>query len=79
MAAETIPYRGLTIGVTLQGDEYAATIYRPDGTDALTCYAPTREGAMQDAKWNIDINLPGPEAKLETPKSSACFKICPKR
>ena len=60
MAAEMIPYRGLTIAVELQGDEYVATVCRRDGSEALTCYAPTREGAVQDAKWNIDINLPGP-------------------
>ena len=33
MPVETISYRGLTIAVDLQGDEYAAKVCRPDGSE----------------------------------------------
>ena len=55
-----LDYRGLTISVEFEAGEYAAIVYRPDGTDALTCYGATRDGAIQCAKDNIDINLRGP-------------------
>ena len=50
MPVETISYRGLTIAVDLQGDEYAVKVCRPDGSEVLTCYDKSRDGAALRTK-----------------------------